>query len=41
MRHGSGRMMLSDGTVYEGQWQDDKQHGTGEPNQVVFGEWLA
>lgn len=29
MRHGSGRLTLSDGTTYDGQWREDKLHGAG------------
>lgn len=29
-RHGTGRMTLPDGTVHEGEWQDDGLHGVGK-----------
>jgi len=29
MRHGMGDYVMSDGTVYRGQWENDKFHGKG------------
>ena len=36
-RHGVGRVIFSSGTVYEGEWQDDKYHGFGK---YISSKWL-
>ena len=28
-RHGRGKQVWNDGTIYEGSWKDDKAHGKG------------
>ena len=29
MKHGKGKLVSVDGTIYEGQWKNDDRHGYG------------
>ena len=44
-RHGHGKQVWEDGSVYEGEWRDDQMHGTGDyiwPDGRHFkGDWVA
>ena len=45
VRHGKGKLVKVDGSVYKGDWRDNKRHGTGKetlPNgQVYKGDWRS
>lgn len=44
MANGKGRLVHSDGDIYEGEWKDDKANGKGsyKHNNGAFyeGEWM-
>lgn len=43
IREGFGKVIYSDGHMYEGQWRDDKYHGLGVEiygnGDLYFGRW--